>query len=289
MPTGRPAAGRVTADALPGGAVPGGRVPGGGVPTGALPAGAPGADVGEATRARQQPAEAKVVAALLFVVAVVATPREQVWAFGVHLLVVVVAARLGRVALPSLARRVALEAPFVLFAALLPVLGGGPRTHFLGLSVSVEGSWAAWNVLSKATLAVAAMALLTATTPVPAILRGMERLRAPRAMVAIAGFMLRYLSVVTGELRRMQVARLSRADDPRWLWQARGVAATSGTLFVRSYERGERVALAMAARGWTGSMPDLCPPTARRFPHGWAVLAFPLAATATALAAWASA
>ena len=55
------------------------------------------------------------------------------------------------------------------------------------------------------------------------------------------------------DLARMRVARLSRGDDPRWLWQIRGAAATAGTLFIRAYERGERVYAAMLARGYPGT------------------------------------
>ena len=49
----------------------------------------------------------------------------------------------------------------------------------------------------------------------------------------------------------------ARCHDPRWLWQARPLASSVGVLFVRSYERGERVHQAMLARGFTGTMPDL--------------------------------
>ena len=69
------------------------------------------------------------------------------------------------------------------------------------------------------------------------------------------GFMIRYLDVVTDELRRMQVARESRgfsARDPRH-WPV--LARSLGALFIRSYERGERVHLAMLSRGYTGKMP----------------------------------
>ena len=98
----------------------------------------------------------------------------------------------------------------------------------------------------------AASIVLAATTPVAELLRGLERLRVPRVLVAIAGFMVRYLDVIAGEVRRMRVARLSRGHDPRWIWQARAVAASAGTLFIRSYERGERVHLAMLSRGYAG-------------------------------------
>jgi cobalt/nickel transport system permease protein len=58
--------------------------------------------------------------------------------------------------------------------------------------------------------------------------------------------------VVVDDLQRMRIARESRGAPPGWLGQLRAVAAGVGALFVRTYERGERVHQAMLARGWTG-------------------------------------
>jgi cobalt/nickel transport system permease protein len=99
--------------------------------------------------------------------------------------------------------------------------------------------------------------LLAATTEVPRLLTGMGRLRVPATLTAIASFMVRYLELLAGELRRMRIAMASRGYDPRWLWQARPVATSAGALFIRSYERGERVHAAMLARGYTGTMPEI--------------------------------
>jgi cobalt/nickel transport system permease protein len=77
----------------------------------------------------------------------------------------------------------------------------------------------------------------------------------PLQLVQIMGFMIRYLDVVTDEFRRMQVARESRGfrgRDPRH-WPV--IAKSAGVLFIRSYERGERVHLAMLSRGYSGRMP----------------------------------
>ncbi len=63
---------------------------------------------------------------------------------------------------------------------------------------------------------------------------------------------------------------MSRAHDPRWLWQAGAVASTLGTLFVRTYERGERIHLAMASRGGDGSVAVAGAPAATRVE--WAVV-----------------
>ncbi|MGH9112219.1 MAG: cobalt ECF transporter T component CbiQ [Acidimicrobiales bacterium] len=226
--------------------------------------------------------EVKIAATVAFVFGVVATPREAVWAFAADaavLLGVIVAARLPG---GLVARRMRIEIPFLAFAAFMPFTGGGPRLDVLGLSLSEPGLWAAWNIVVKGTLGVAASIVLAATTPVADLLRGFDRLHVPRVVTAIAGFMVRYLAIVTGEAHRMHVARQSRGYDPRWLWQARGVAATAGTLFVRSYERGERVYVAMLARGYDGTMP---PPLA----HGSPPASQWLAGAAVPLAAWSAA
>ena len=107
------------------------------------------------------------------------------------------------------------EVPFVVFAALLPFIATGPRIEVLGLSVSEPGLLGAWGLLVKGTLGVLAGLLLAATTEPRALLAGLERLRLPDQLVQIMGFMIRYLDVVTEEMRRMHVARQSRGFDAR--------------------------------------------------------------------------
>jgi cobalt/nickel transport system permease protein len=222
--------------------------------------------------------ECKVLAAVAFVFAVVATPREVFWAFGLHAAIVVVVALAARVSPVRLATRLVIELPFLAFALFLPVVGRGERVDLWGLSLSVPGLWGAWNILVKGSLSVAATSLLAATTTVPELLRGLERLRMPKVIVAIASFMIRYGDVIVDDMRRMKIARQSRGHDPRWLWQARAVATSAGALFIRSFERGERVYVAMLSRGYDGSLPDLdnAPPVRR----DWVRASFaPLAAT----------
>jgi cobalt/nickel transport system permease protein len=229
--------------------------------------------------------EAKVAATVLFVLAVVSTPREVMWAFAVDAVLVAAVALAAHLALGDVLRRMALELPFVVFALFLPFVGQGERTEVLGLSLSVAGLWGAWNILAKATLGVAASVVLASTTTVPDLLRGLDRLHVPKVITGIMGFMARYGEVIVDDLRRLRIARLARGDDPRWFWQARAVAATAGTLFVRSFERGERVHAAMRARGYDGTMPDL----ASDEPNGrdwWQALSVPALATVVAITAW---
>jgi cobalt/nickel transport system permease protein len=80
---------------------------------------------------------------------------------------------------------------------------------------------------------------------------------------------------------------IARGYDPRWLSQARPIASSAGALFVRSYERGERVHAAMLARGFTGEMPMLerSPATASQWIGASAlVVVFALVAVAALVA-----
>ncbi|MCZ7414743.1 MULTISPECIES: cobalt ECF transporter T component CbiQ [unclassified Streptomyces] len=232
------------------------------------------------------PAHCKTVATLAFVLAVVSTPRTAVWAFGGYALLLAAVAVAARVPPGFLLRRMLVEVPFVVFAVLLPFLAEGPRVEWLGLSLSESGLWSAWNILAKGTLGVAGSVLLAATTELRDLLLGLRRLRLPALLVQIAAFMVRYLDVIAGELRRMRIAQASRGLDARGLRQWGTLARTAGALFIRSYERGERVHLAMLSRGYTGAMPDLDNGTATR-PAQWAAAAaLPGAALLVCLMGW---
>ena len=203
----------------------------------------------------RRPAHAKVVALLVFMLIVVATPREWFVAYAGYLGVLVVLVVVSRVPPTYLLKRMVVETPFVVFALLLPFIATGPRTEVLGLSVSEQGLLGAWGLLAKGTLGVLAGLLLAATTEPNALLHGLERLRLPDQLVQIMGFMVRYLDVVTDEMRRMHVARTARGFDARSPRHWPVVAKSAGALFIRSFERGERVHLAMLSRGYTGKMP----------------------------------
>jgi cobalt/nickel transport system permease protein len=234
------------------------------------------------------PPEVKIVSAFLGVTSMVLTPREAFGVFGGYLLLLAAVWVVAGIPLSWMGRRALIEAPFVVLAVLLPFTGGAPHVEWLGLSLSEPGLLGAWNILIKGTLGVLTSLTLAATTPLRDLLLGLQRMRAPALVVTIATLMLRYIDVIAGEARRMRLARLSRGHDPRFLWQAGATARGIGTLFVRSYERGERVHLAMLSRGWTGEMPRLRPETTTR--RQWllglspAVLAAVLAAAGWAIA-----
>ena len=203
----------------------------------------------------------KILALLGFVLVVVATPKDWFAAYGVYLLVLLGVIAVSTVPPTYILRRMVVEVPFVLFAVLMPFIATGPRVEVLGLSVSEAGLLAGWALLAKGTLGVLASLTLAATTEPHALVVGLERLRLPQQLVQIMGFMVRYLEVVTDEMRRMRIALDSRGFNARNPAHWPVLARSAGALFIRSYERGERVHLAMVSRGYTGRMPDTRAPS----------------------------
>ncbi|MCW2835375.1 MAG: Cobalt transporter permease [Nocardioides sp.] len=197
----------------------------------------------------------KLLALLGLMLVVVATPGAWWPAFVVEVLVLVAVIGVSRVPVGYLAPRMVIELPFAAFALLLPFVADGPRIAVLGVEVSEPGLHAGLTLLAKGSIGVLASLTLAATTEPQDVLRGLDRLGMPDLIVSIMGFMIRYVDVVTGELSRMLVAMRSRGCDPRSPRHWPALARAMGALFIRSYERGERVHLAMLSRGYDGSLP----------------------------------
>ncbi|MCG5433783.1 cobalt ECF transporter T component CbiQ [Mycobacterium sp. MYCO198283] len=243
----------------------------------------------EPSAVHRAPAEVKIAALLLFVAAVVATPGGALWPFAVYAVLVAATWRAAQLRWRWVLPRMLIETPFVVLAVLLPFAEGGERVTVAGASLSVAGLYAAWAIVAKGTVGVGASLAVAATTSARELPVGLSRLGVPPLMTSILTVALRYVDVLAAEAARMRIARLSRGDSPRALHQAAAVGHSVGTLFLRSYERGERVHLAMLSRGFDGRIPQLGGPP-RASLRQWLLAMIPAAAAAsTAAAAWVTA
>jgi cobalt/nickel transport system permease protein len=191
-------------------------------------------------------ARVKLAATVAYVVAVVATPIGWWGALAVEALWLVFVVGLSGVPPRTLARR--WLGFFVLFGFLtVMVAPARPERARYGLAVVMA------TLLVKDTLAFVATLLLVQVTRFRSLLVALRRLRTPVALVATLQFMYRYLFVLTDELDRMVTARRSRTfrRSGRLDWGL--LTGLIGVLFLRTFERGERVHAAMLARGWDGT------------------------------------
>jgi cobalt/nickel transport system permease protein len=184
----------------------------------------------------------KIVGLIGLVLVAVTLPTGAWPAFGALAAILVGLAAASRLHPRYVLRRMTIEVPFLLAAAVLPFTAEDGLV--LGASVAL-----------KVSISVLAMVILSSTTPFPSLLRGFEMLGAPRLILTIVAFMWRYLHVLAGEVSRMQTARAARGYSAGWLWQAASTGPLIATLFLRTLERGERVHLAMRSRLYDGSMP----------------------------------
>ncbi|HRE03654.1 MAG TPA: CbiQ family ECF transporter T component, partial [Ilumatobacteraceae bacterium] len=73
-----------------------------------------------------------------------------------------------------------------------------------GVAVVRPGLWAAWNLAAKVVLGATASIVLTATTTVADVLRGLTALRVPRVLVAIIAMAFRSLDILVDRLGTMR-------------------------------------------------------------------------------------
>ncbi len=202
---------------------------------------------------------AKLIGFVGLVILCVSTPPGLWLAFVVYLALEAAILLLSHVPLRHVLKRVLIVIPFILVVALfLPFFSKGGGSYNLGpLQLSGHGLIVLWNVAIKSTVSVLAVILLSSTTPFSDLLKGMEKLKVPRLITATLSFTYRYIFVLMDELQRMRRARDSRGWTGRWLWQAKVIGHMIAALFLRSYERGERVYASMLARGYGGNLGSL--------------------------------
>jgi cobalt/nickel transport system permease protein len=203
----------------------------------------------------QIPPHIKILAGLLFIVVAVSTDITNWPAFVAYFAIIITITQIAKLPIITVFKRSLIEVPFVLFALLMPFFGTGEVVEIGSLNLYVDGLLAGASIVVKGTLGILVAINLSATTTAREILNGLEILKMPKPMVQIASFMLRYVNVVNDEMLRMAVARASRGFEATGVRQWPVLATAAGALFIRSYERGERVHLAMIARGYQGDLP----------------------------------
>lgn len=199
----------------------------------------------------------RLLCALLIVFAIVLTPNGHWWTWAIYGLALLALVLLSRVTLPVLLKRVAVESVFIFVVVLGTLFREGGRVIWAWgpLQITAVGLTILGSVILKALLSLLILNVLTLTTSVPALLNALVVLRTPPLLVAILASMYRYLNVLIGEFNAMRRAAVCRNLMGSNRWQRLVVGNMMGSLFIRTYERGERVYQAMLARGYQGVPP----------------------------------
>lgn len=237
-------------------------------------------------------ARVKLVMALLLALGVSLTP-EGVWpVYALQWCLIAAVGAAGGLSAWRLGRAAAVALPFTLAAAALVfTTPGEPVAWAGGLVITGAGLARFLSIVLKSWLAVQAALLLAMTTPFDDILAAARSLKVPDTLVAIVGFMYRYLYVLVDEAQSLLRARAARSaalpgkpSGGSLRWRARVAGGMVGSLFLRSFERSERVYAAMLSRGYDGRLRGFAPPPLDWRSAGWAALPVLLMAVTVVLA-----
>ena len=186
----------------------------------------------------------KIITFLLFIVFVITSSPTDYIQFLSYSAIILTVVFLSKVPLGYVFKRIIVIIPFVLLVAI-----------FLPFANKGQEGWIIFgNVMIKSILAVLATIMLSSTTKFHKLLKGFELLKFPKVLIMILSFMYRYVFILVDEAQRMERARDSRYFGGEYLRQIKIICNIIGLLFIRAYERGERVYQSMSARGFDGNI-----------------------------------
>jgi cobalt/nickel transport system permease protein len=211
----------------------------------------------------------KVVLTVAFIISNVLLADGAWFAFALAWLIVLAANVISGLGWTFTFRRSFIALPFALAAvSSIFEIHGNPLAQwhiFMWTLIPTDAGLLRFvSILIRSWLSVQAAILLVAVTPFPDLIHALEHLRVPKIITTIIAFLYRYLFVLTDEVLRLMRARQARsAAAPGQRsggsvgWRANVTGNMVGQLFLRSYERSDRIYNAMLARGYTGQIRTL--------------------------------
>lgn len=183
-------------------------------------------------------ARVKVVLLLSFLLLIIFTPVKFVLLFLLYFLIISTLVSLSKIPLAFILKRILEIMPFVVLISISALFTKQGYILFL-------------NCTLKAILAVVLILLISSTTKFSRLLGALEYFRAPAIFVHLLSFLYRYSFLLEDQLLKAGRARESRSTGKSDSFRKVKILSNIlGVTFIRTYERAERLYLAMRARGY---------------------------------------
>ena len=230
----------------------------------------------------------KALVTVIYIVSNALLPDGAWLAFGFAWVFLIAANLLSNLGIGYTFKRSIIALPFALIAVtVLFSIPGQPLFTFQlfnsHLVITDMGLLRFVSILIRSWLSVQMAILLVAVTRFPDLIHALEHLKVPAILTTIIAFLYRYLFVLTDEVFRLIRARESRSAASAGnragggvFWRAKVAGNMAGQLFLRSYERSDRIYNAMLSRGYSGHLYTLNPHEMK--PGDYYVTAFAIAA-----------
>ncbi|PZO39048.1 MAG: cobalt ECF transporter T component CbiQ [Pseudanabaena frigida] len=205
----------------------------------------------------------RLLCIFMLVFAIALTPVGRWWTWALYGIVSLPIFYWSKVSLGTLARRMAIESAFISVILLGTLFrGGGEVLWQWGIfQITSNGLVVLGSVSIKAFLSLLLLNILTLSTSIPLLLQALVTLKMPPLLVSILASMYRYIGVLTNEFNAMRRAATARnfaarnlydRQRPDRVWQRQVLGNMLGVLFIRTYDRGDRIYQAMLSRGYQG-------------------------------------
>jgi cobalt/nickel transport system permease protein len=210
-------------------------------------------------------ARVKIILAFAVIIAIVAVPYSPiVWTVGaIFFAFFVVLWAASRISPVVYAKRLAAIVPLWGIIILFQIFFKNKYytdyhvlyTLPLGISIYAESVEFAGILAIKFLICISFIILLSSTTKMQDLLQGASRLGLPAEIALALGMMIRYLFVFGYIFRKVNETLRTKCFDAfdrhlPYRYRLRQLGYTIGTMFIRSYEQGERVYTSMLCRGY---------------------------------------
>ena len=213
----------------------------------------------------------KVLVTVAFILSNALLPDGSWLAFALVWLVLLVANDQSDLGLGYTFKRSFVALPFALVAvsAIFSPIGEPLAEWNLGFITLMPTDFGVvrfLSILARSWLSVQMGILLVATTQFPDLIHAFEHLKLPKMLTTVIAFLFRYLFILVNEVFRILRARESRSAGlpgvkrgGSLIWRVQTTGSMAGQLFLRSYDRSDRIYQAMISRGYSGHLRTLNP------------------------------
>jgi cobalt/nickel transport system permease protein len=202
----------------------------------------------------------KIVSFVALLFFIIFSRPDSMLSFGLYGLLILLLIGISKIPVYYIIKRCLVVIPFIVMTSLFLLFGNQGATitliHVGSFKINIAAAgWTLFqSVMIKGILSVLCVTLLTASTPFPQLLAALENMKFPKLITMILSFMYRYIFLIEDEAMKMWRAMKSRSSGGSFWLNLKAIANMIGILFIRSYERGETVYLAMCSRGFDGTL-----------------------------------
>lgn len=195
---------------------------------------------------------AKVIVTAIFIMLVVSHDRYELAALFPFFIFPAALIAAGNLPFSYLLRKVLLLCPFIMVVGIFNPLIDRAAVLQLG-SIQISGGWLSFfSIITRGILTIGSAFILLALTGFPGVCRALEQLGMPRQFALQLLFLYRYIFVLAEDGGRAAQARQLRSCGRKGLG-IKSFGTLAGSLLLRTWQRAERVHIAMLSRGFNGS------------------------------------